>query len=265
MRSSSPRTSWWNDHPFLKLGMLIVSAVNIVLLLAVYLLTNELTAQQKLTDSHVLRLARAGLVQAQITRDLTGAVKTQGETMGEVIDQQDDLSRVEIGLLKHAQETSYIPVDVPPAKGEQGSEDLAVRRTLAGWIVSTGKDDAQKLSWPLRGAINSPYGYRWGSLHPGIDIQAGYGVEIRAALPGRVISAGYSGGYGNMVVLQHANGLRTAYAHQSRIAVHVGQILQQGQLVGYVGSTGFSTGAHLHFEVRVKGQTVDPLKYLPHQ
>ena len=103
---------------------------------------------------------------------------------------------------------------------------------------------------------------RWGSLHPGIDIGVGMGTPIHAAASGRVISASYSGGYGNLVVIDHGNGLATAYAHQSSMAVSPGQQVSQGQVIGYVGSTGFSTGPHLHFEVRVNGSPVDPMGYL---
>ena len=103
---------------------------------------------------------------------------------------------------------------------------------------------------------------RWGSLHPGIDIGAEMGAPIHAAASGRVILAGYSGGYGNLIVIDHGNGLATAYAHQSRLGASVGQEVSQGDVIGYVGSTGFSTGPHLHFEVRVNGLPVDPMGYL---
>ena len=118
------------------------------------------------------------------------------------------------------------------------------------------------LIWPVSGPITSPFGMRWGSLHPGIDIGAGMGTPIHAAASGRVIVAAYSGGYGNLIVIDHGNGLATAYAHQSSMAASVGQQVAQGQVIGYVGSTGFSTGPHLHFEVRVNGSPVDPLGYL---
>ena len=118
------------------------------------------------------------------------------------------------------------------------------------------------LIWPVSGPITSPYGMRWGSLHPGIDIGAGTGTPIRAAAAGRVIVAGYSGGYGNLIVVDHGNGIATAYAHQSSLAASAGQRVGQGQVIGYVGSTGFSTGPHLHFEVRINGSPVDPLGYL---
>jgi murein DD-endopeptidase MepM/ murein hydrolase activator NlpD len=83
---------------------------------------------------------------------------------------------------------------------------------------------------------------RWGSLHPGIDIGAGTGTPIKAAASGRVIVAGYSGGYGNPTVIDHGNGIATAYAHQSSLAASAGQQVGRGQVVGYVGSTGFSSG-----------------------
>ena len=121
---------------------------------------------------------------------------------------------------------------------------------------------SSSLVWPASGPITSPYGMRWGSLHPGIDIGAGMGAPIHAAASGRVILAGYSGGYGNLIVIDHGNGLATAYAHQSRLGVSVGQAVSQGDVIGYVGSTGFSTGPHLHFEVRVNGSPVDPMGYL---
>lgn len=118
------------------------------------------------------------------------------------------------------------------------------------------------LVWPVSGPITSPYGMRWGSLHPGIDVGASTGTPIHAAAAGTVLVASYNGGYGNLVVLDNGNSIATAYAHQASIAVTVGQTVSQGQIVGYVGSTGFSTGPHLHFEVRVNGTPVDPLGYL---
>jgi len=118
------------------------------------------------------------------------------------------------------------------------------------------------LIWPVSGPITSPFGLRWGSLHPGIDIGVGMGTPIHAAASGRVIVAAYSGGYGNLIVIDHGSGLATAYAHQSSMAASVGQQVTQGQVIGYVGSTGFSTGPHLHFEVRVNGSPVDPMGYL---
>jgi len=99
-------------------------------------------------------------------------------------------------------------------------------------------------------------------MHEGIDIAAPTGTPIRAAAGGTVISAGWLGGYGNLTVIDHGGGVSTAYGHQSAFAVGGGQAVAQGQVIGYVGSTGHSTGPHLHFEVRINGSAVDPMGYL---
>jgi murein DD-endopeptidase MepM/ murein hydrolase activator NlpD len=116
--------------------------------------------------------------------------------------------------------------------------------------------------WPVNGAVVSGFGMRWGRLHEGIDIAAPTGAPIWAAAAGTVIHAGWLGGYGNLVVVDHGNGLATAYAHASVILVALGQEVAQGETLSLVGSTGDSSGPHLHFEVRVNGIAVDPLLYL---
>jgi murein DD-endopeptidase MepM/ murein hydrolase activator NlpD len=117
------------------------------------------------------------------------------------------------------------------------------------------------LIWPVSGPVVSPFGMRWGRLHAGIDIAAGYGTPIHASASGTVIFAGWMGGYGNFVIIDHGGGLSTGYAHQSSIAVGGGSV-SQGQVIGYVGCTGHCFGPHLHFEVRINGTPVDPLGYL---
>ena len=117
------------------------------------------------------------------------------------------------------------------------------------------------LIWPVNGPVVSPFGMRWGRLHAGIDIGVGYGTPIHAAASGTVIFAGWMGGYGNFVIVDHGGGLSTGYAHQSSIAVGGGSV-SQGQVIGYVGCTGHCFGPHLHFEVRINGSPVDPLGYL---
>ena len=116
--------------------------------------------------------------------------------------------------------------------------------------------------WPVSGTITSPFGMRWGRLHAGIDIGAAEGTPIRAAAAGRVVMAGWQGGYGLYTCIQHTATLSTCYAHQSRLGTSTGANVPQGQVMGYVGNTGNSFGAHLHFEVRVAGAPVDPLGYL---
>jgi murein DD-endopeptidase MepM/ murein hydrolase activator NlpD len=115
--------------------------------------------------------------------------------------------------------------------------------------------------WPVGGPVVSPFGWRWGRMHEGVDIAAGYGSPIAAAASGTVIYAGWMGGYGNLIIIDHGGGIATAYAHQSSFAVGGGPV-SQGQTIGYVGCTGHCFGPHLHFEVRVNGSAVDPLGYL---
>ncbi|HEU5104682.1 MAG TPA: peptidoglycan DD-metalloendopeptidase family protein [Solirubrobacterales bacterium] len=119
--------------------------------------------------------------------------------------------------------------------------------------------------WPIEGTVTSGFGYRWGRMHEGVDIAAAEGTPIRAAADGTVIlmqSEYESGGYGNYTCIDHGGGLSTCYAHQSSFATSVGSQVSQGDLIGYVGNTGHSYGAHLHFEVRINGAPTDPLGYL---
>ena len=120
-------------------------------------------------------------------------------------------------------------------------------------------------TWPARGVLTSGYGWRWGRMHRGIDIAAPTGTPIVAAAPGIVTYADWnSGGYGNLVEIQHPNGSLTVYAHNSQILVREGQKVSQGELIAKMGSTGRSTGPHLHFEIHPKGNgAVNPMAYLP--
>ena len=119
--------------------------------------------------------------------------------------------------------------------------------------------------WPARGDVSSPYGLRWNGsdFHPGIDIANDMGTPIVATADGVVVTAGWNdGGYGNMVDIDHGNGIMTRYGHAMQVVVAPGQRVKRGQLIAYMGSTGFSTGPHVHYEVRVNGQTVNPWTYL---
>ncbi len=124
------------------------------------------------------------------------------------------------------------------------------------------KQGSGSLIWPVNAAVTSPFGMRWGRLHAGIDIGAPEGTPIRAADSGRVVIASWTGGYGNYTCVQHTSSMSTCYGHQSRYATSVGANVSQGEVIGYVGNTGHSFGAHLHFEVRINGSPQDPLGYL---
>lgn len=141
------------------------------------------------------------------------------------------------------------------SSGGQGASD--------NWVQGTGQ-----LGWPVSGEITSPYGYRvhpiWGTTiyHSGIDIGVDEGTPVHAADGGVVVWSGWMGGYGYAVVIDHGNGLSTLYGHNSELAVDEGQSVAKGQVISYAGSTGNSTGPHVHFEVRVNGDPVDPMGYL---
>jgi murein DD-endopeptidase MepM/ murein hydrolase activator NlpD len=118
------------------------------------------------------------------------------------------------------------------------------------------------LASPSRGTISSNFGMRWGKMHEGMDIAAPVGQPILAALDGTVTFAGWQNGYGNFIKLKHSGGVETAYGHCSKIEVKVGESVEKGEKIGEVGSTGNSTGPHLHFEVLVNGQQKNPAGYL---
>jgi murein DD-endopeptidase MepM/ murein hydrolase activator NlpD len=120
-------------------------------------------------------------------------------------------------------------------------------------------------SWPASGTVTSRFGRRWGRMHKGIDIAGPVGTPINAAADGIVVASGWSsGGYGNLVEVRHNDGTTTRYGHNSRLSVAVGQVVRQGQQVAEMGSTGHSTGSHLHFEIRPSGgSAVNPIAHLP--
>jgi murein DD-endopeptidase MepM/ murein hydrolase activator NlpD len=153
--------------------------------------------------------------------------------------------------------------EVESLAAESASLAAAIQSAQASAGSSgTGAPSPSGFIWPVNGPVVSGFGMRWGRMHEGIDIAASSGTPIHAAAAGTVIHAGWLGGYGNLVVVDHGNGLSTAYAHASAIVVGVGQHVSQGQTLSLVGSTGNSSGPHLHFEVRVNGSAVDPLAYL---
>ncbi|NUT56501.1 MAG: peptidoglycan DD-metalloendopeptidase family protein [Thermoleophilia bacterium] len=129
-------------------------------------------------------------------------------------------------------------------------------------VPSTGAPSASGFIWPVHGVLTSGFGWRWGRMHEGIDLAVPNGTPVVAAAAGTVIVAGWMGGYGNLVVIDHGGGISTAYGHNTSVTVGVGQQVAQGQLIAYSGNTGHSTGPHVHFEVRVNGGAVDPMGYL---
>ena len=141
-----------------------------------------------------------------------------------------------------------------------------MRREFPG-AASYASDSAPHTTpsiWPAAGFVSSPYGLRFNGteFHQGIDIAADMGTPIVATADGVVTAAGWNGGYGNMVDVDHGGGIVTRYGHASAVAVTVGQQVRRGEVIAYVGSTGRSTGPHVHYEVRVNGAPVNPAGYL---
>ena len=150
-----------------------------------------------------------------------------------------------------------VPGGKPPV-AMAATRDVSARGGGRGSVVS--------MVWPASGGISTYFGERggfWPRGHSGIDIAAGWGAPVRAAADGWVAAVRFGGPYGRYIVLNHGDGLQTLYAHLSAAYVDVGEEVGRGQVIGAVGSTGLSTGPHLHFEVVVWGQEVDPLTYLP--
>ena len=144
----------------------------------------------------------------------------------------------------------------------------AANQPRQGASSGSGNGGGGDLYRPVPGAITSAFGYRIHpifhvrKMHTGVDMHAGMGTPIHAAEGGTVISAGWRGGYGKCVVISHGGNLATLYGHLSAIQVSVGERVGRGEVIGKVGSTGYSTGPHLHFEVRVGGSPVNPANYL---
>lgn len=158
------------------------------------------------------------------------------------------------------------------AKLERSSEELtSIIQSKVAQNIKTQKDvqGSGSIDWPLRGRITSRYGYRrhpyWGGrhFHTGLDVAAPYGTPIKAADSGVVILSKWWDGYGKAVVISHGNNMSTVYGHMSRIYVSNDSTVSKGQIIGLVGSTGYSTGPHLHFEVRKSGKHRNPITYLP--
>jgi murein DD-endopeptidase MepM/ murein hydrolase activator NlpD len=185
----------------------------------------------------------------------------------ELVGARDDLSSTrrqkltDLSQLTEAERQEAGEIDALQAVSAQLAD--SIRAAQARDATSpTQTPSSAGLIWPVQGPITSPFGWRWGRMHEGIDIGVGYGTPIHAAASGTVIYCGWESGYGNLTVIDHGGNLATAYGHQSSIAVSCGQQVAQGEVIGYVGCTGHCFGPHLHFEVRVNGNPVDPLGYL---
>jgi murein DD-endopeptidase MepM/ murein hydrolase activator NlpD len=215
------------------------------------------------TDAITKRLAkledRAQKVAAIILqqRDEVASVK------GRLVSTQDGLSRARSSKQAALESTRGSRKELESEVRSLQDQQAKIQGALSGG-GAPARQGSGRFVWPVNGPITAPFCEvrSYESCHPGIDIGAGSGTPIHAADSGTVRIASENGGYGLYTCIQHTAALSTCYAHQSAFAVSVGQSVSQGQVIGYVGSTGHSTGPHLHFEVRVNGSVVDPMGYL---
>ena len=190
------------------------------------------------------------------------ARKAQNDVRQQVIAEQN----VQEGLLAQVEQSrAQYQAQIADLQRQSDAITALLRGVQAG--QTPGVSGRGILAEPLPGApITSPFGPRVlfgvAGFHTGVDFGAPEGTPLHAAGDGTVVAAGPMGGYGNATIIDHGNSLATLYGHQSELAVTVGQHVQRGQVIGYVGCTGFCTGPHVHFEVRVNGSPVDPLGYL---
>ena len=214
---------------------------------------------------------RAAGVPAQSAREYIDALATRVDLRR--VGPKDEFDLVIDHVRDGAGKTRTGPVLYAGLRRRDGRSVDVVRWTVGdrtGWFdPSKPEQRVQGCAQPGRGRVTSRFGYRihpilrFGRFHDGVDFGAAWGSPVFAAADGVVTRAGWSGGYGRQVRLAHPNGLVTSYAHLSRILAAPGTRVQRGQLIGLVGSSGFSTGAHLHFEVRRAGRPVDPMTFRP--
>ncbi len=191
-------------------------------------------------------------------RQLATARQEKSEALSSTRGQREEFLHEVEGLLAQSAELS---ARIRAAQAAAASAASAPSSSPSS-PVRTQAASSSGYIWPAHGVLTSSFGWRWGRMHEGIDIAVGSGTPVVSSAAGTVIVAGWLGGYGNLVVVDHGNGVSTAYGHNTGVAVGVGQAVAQGQLVAYSGNTGHSTGPHIHFEVRINGSAVDPLGYL---
>jgi murein DD-endopeptidase MepM/ murein hydrolase activator NlpD len=198
---------------------------------------------------------------AAIEQRRNEVVAVKGRLVSSRVDLQDarDGRRVVLGRVQSSRHR--LEGDLSKMQAQVAAQLRAAQGVPAAGPIRRGTGS---MIWPVNGPITSPFCERraWESCHPGIDIGVPAGTPIRAADSGRVVIAGWTGGYGNYTCIQHTASLSSCYGHQSSIQVSVGQNVSQGQVIGLVGCTGLCFGDHLHFEVRINGAVTNPLNYL---
>ncbi len=230
-------------------------------------------------DKRVITVVREAKAEAIATeRKLARLEQEATRVAAEIQERRDAVVRVQDGLksrevmfqrVRGEKRTLLASVKVDRHAAEEDlakleREQAKVQARLAGFGGGGGavRQGSGDLVWPVNASISSGFGYRWGRLHAGIDLPVPEGTAVHAAAAGTVRIAGFVGGYGNYVCIQHEGALSTCYGHNSRLAVSVGQQVSQGQVIAASGNTGHSTGPHVHFETRVNGVPRDPMGFM---
>ena len=267
----------------------VVGIVAAASIFSIYTLTHSY-----LHEAEAAQLREANRIQQEQIRQIAKKASALGQEV-DAIQRTEDGLRALVGAPPAETDSAVQEGDAAPAPTggaphalttDEVSEALtmleertAVRRTSIGQLAVMMQKDVPGASsflgddtpvttptgWPTDGFISSGYGLRWNGaeFHQGIDIAAEMGTPIVATADGVVTIAGWNaGGYGNMVDIDHGSGVSSRYGHASAVVVTAGQRVRRGQIIAYVGSTGHSTGPHLHYEVRLSGQPVNPASYL---
>jgi len=220
--------------------------------------------QRRVTAEVDRQLREVAAIKARLIDRRADYQAVKDRKLQSLVSTQTDRRELEGHLASLEREQASIQARLANAGGGGGSSSGSGSSGGSAAPVPAGpvQQGSGSMIWPVNGTFSSPFGMRWGRLHAGVDLAAPEGTPIRAADSGRVVLAAYTGGYGNYTCISHSASLSTCYGHQSRYATSAGASVSKGQVIGYVGNTGNSFGAHLHFEVRVNGNPVDPMGYL---
>lgn len=186
----------------------------------------------------------------------------------DVVYEDDDSMYIgESEVVQEGTPGSHVVTDLVTYKDDVESEREELQETVevaaVAQVIRRGTKSKPTYMYPVTNwNVTSNFGYRWGRLHAGTDVGVPIGTTVRASRGGQVITAGWVGGYGNCVIIDHGDGVCTRYGHLNEVTVSVGQYVDQGQQIALSGNTGRSTGPHLHFEIRINGEAVDPTPYL---
>jgi septal ring factor EnvC (AmiA/AmiB activator) len=223
----------------------------------------QMLAEQEELLAEVQRLRESRALAAAEARDQVRQLEIEHDDLEEDQARLESLIRQKQAEARREAERRAAEERAAARRAAEQQQQQAARQTTSSGGGGGGASSSSGYAWPMCAPVTSEYGPRWGRMHRGIDQGASTGTPIGASKAGTVIFAGWQGGYGNLTLIDHGDGVVTAYAHQSRFAVGSGARVSQGQTIGFVGNTGNSTGPHLHFETRVNGNAVNPRQYLP--